>query len=120
MAEEKNETEEKSSEDVKTQKKLTRVDIEKKIVALAEKGLTSEKIGLELKKLGIKPKDYPKRISQILKENNLYKNPDKINLEKKLKNLQNHVGKNKQDKRSIRESVRYQSKLRKIGIYSNK
>jgi len=111
---------EEKSEEVKTQKKLTRVDIEKKIVALAEKGLTSEKIGLELKKLGILPKDYPKRISQILKENNLYKSPDKINLEKKLKNLQDHASKNKQDKRSIRESIRYQSKLRKIEMYLDK
>ena len=50
-------------------KKLSDKDFEKKVIELAKKGLTSEKIGETLRKENIHPKEYKKKISKILKEN---------------------------------------------------
>ena len=55
----------------KETKNLSQLEFEKKVLELVEKNLTSEKIGLELKKQGIHPKDYPKKILlQSSKSNN--------------------------------------------------
>ncbi len=51
----------------KSTKKLSQEGFEKKVLELASKGLTSEKIGEELRKQGIHPKEYNKKISKILK-----------------------------------------------------
>ena len=46
------------------------------VVDLAKTGLTSEKIGEKLKKQKIHSQEYDKKISKILKENNLFVSPD--------------------------------------------
>jgi len=98
-------------------KKLTQEEYEKKVIELAKAGLTSEKIGQKLKDSRIHPKDYNKKISQILKDNNLYINPDLKNVEEKLNRIQVHSEKNKQDKRAMREKDRVFSELRKLKYY---
>jgi ribosomal protein S15P/S13E len=98
-------------------KKPTQAEYEKKVLELASKGLTSEKIGETLRKEGIHPKEYKKKISKILKEKGKYTNPDLKNVEEKLERIQKHVGKNKQDKRAIREKDRVFSQVRKLKKY---
>jgi len=98
-------------------KKLTQTDFEKKVIELAKKGLTSEKIGQELKTQGIHPNDFNKKISKILKENELYINPDLKNVETKLEKVKKHYETNKQDKRSMREKDRIFAQLRKLKKY---
>ena len=97
--------------------KITDKEYEKKILELADKGITSEKIGEALRKQGIHPKEYAKRISKILKENNKYVNPDLKNVEIKLEKVKKHYEKNKQDKRAKREKDRIFSQLRKLKKY---
>ena len=97
--------------------KLSEEEYEKKVLELSNKGLTSEKIGTELKKQKINPSEYSKRISQILKSKNAYIKPDVKNITEKLTKIQNHASKNKQDKRAKRDLVRVQSKLRRLRIY---
>ncbi len=96
-------------------KKIPQPEFEKKIMELAEKGLTSEKIGEELRQQGIHPKEYNKKISKILKDK--YINPDLKNVEEKLKRVKKHYEKNKQDKRAMREKDRIFSQLRKLKKY---
>ncbi len=98
-------------------KKIIQTDFERKVIELAEKGLTSEKIGEELRKQNIHPKDFKKKISQILKEKNIYQNPDLKNVEEKLERVKKHYGNNKQDKRAMREKDRIFAQLRKLKRY---
>jgi len=56
------------SEEKKTSKKISQSEFEKKVLELAKKDVTSEKIGEILRKEGIHPKNYSKKISVILKE----------------------------------------------------
>lgn len=95
--------------------KLTQEDYEKKVLELADKGLTAEKIGEELKKRNIHSKEYGKKISQIL--GSKYISPDLKNTEEKLKKIEKHSEKNKQDKRATRERSRVFSQIRKIKKY---
>ncbi|MFA5953629.1 MAG: hypothetical protein WC812_03485 [Candidatus Pacearchaeota archaeon] len=97
--------------------KISQEEYEKKVIELAKKGLTSEKIGEELRKQKIHPSEYNKKISQILKKNNLYVNPDLKNTQKKLEGIEKHYSKNKQDKRAKREKDRVFAKVRKIKKY---
>jgi small subunit ribosomal protein S15 len=97
--------------------KTTEKEFEKKVLELAEKGLTSEKIGEELRKQNIHSKEFSKKISKILKENDLYVDADLKNVEKKHKKIEEHVKKNKQDKRAIREKSRIFSQIRKLKKY---
>jgi ribosomal protein S15P/S13E len=99
-------------------KKLTLEEYEQKVIELADKGLTSEKIGEELKKKGIHSKEYNKKISKILK--NKYISPDLKNTEEKLKKIEQHLEKNKQDKKAKRERSRVFSQTRKIKKYLKK
>jgi ribosomal protein S15P/S13E len=94
--------------------KVTQNVFENKVIDLAKKGITSEKIGEHLRKEGIHPKEYEKKISVILKENNLYINPDLKNVETKLTKVKEHYNKNKQDKRAMREKDRIFAKFRKL------
>ncbi len=94
--------------------KLTKKAYEKKVLELAEKGLTSEKIGEELKKQDIHSKEYKKKISEILKENEKYINPDLKNVKSKLDKIKKHYKNNQQDKRAMREKDRIFSHLRKL------
>jgi ribosomal protein S15P/S13E len=99
-------------------KKLTLEEYEKKVLSLADKGLTSEKIGEELKKEGIHSKEYEKKISKILKDK--YVNPDLKNVEKKLGKIEEHLKNNHQDKKAKRERSRVFSQVRKIKKYLKK
>ena len=101
----------------KEKKKLTEEEFEKKVLELAETGMTSEKIGENLRKEGIHPKERKKKISVILKEKNKYVNPDLKNVEDKLERVRIHFEKNKQDKRSMRDRERIAAGLRKLKNY---
>ena len=98
-------------------KKLSQLEFEKKVIELAEKGLTSEKIGEELRQQKIHPKEYSKKISQILKDKKIYIDPDLKNIETKLEKIKKHFEKNKQDKRTLREKDRIFAQLRKLKKY---
>ncbi|MCA9487400.1 MAG: hypothetical protein KC516_00385 [Nanoarchaeota archaeon] len=98
-------------------KKLTEKEYEKKVLELADSGLTSEKIGEALRREGIHPKEHNKKISKILKENDKYESPDLKNVQNKLERIQTHYQKNKQDKRAKREKDRIFSHVRKLKKY---
>ncbi|MBR9701394.1 hypothetical protein GOV13_00565 [Candidatus Pacearchaeota archaeon] len=108
---------EKTEEKPKKVKKLSEAEFEKKVIDLAKKGLTSEKIGEELRQQGIHPKNYDKKISKILKEKDVYINPDLKNVEGKLERVKKHFEKNKQDKRAKREKDRIFAQVRKLKKY---
>ena len=112
-------SEEEKQEEPKEKKtsKVSQEEFEKKVLELAKKGLTSEKIGEELRKQKIHPKDHNKKISQILKGAKLYIQPDVKNIEEKLERVKKHHTTNKQDKRSMREKDRVFSQLRKLKAY---
>jgi len=96
-------------------KKLSVKEFEKKVIELADKGLTSEKIGEELRKQKIHPKEYGTKISKILGEK--YINPDLKNAQEKLEKIEKHLETNKQDKRAKRERSRIFSRIRRIRKY---
>ncbi len=98
-------------------KKISEKEFEKKVIELAQEGLTAEKIGESLRQQGIHPKEYGKKISKILKEHGLWINPDIKNLEKKLERIQKHAEKHKQDKRAKRDKERVFQQLRKLREY---
>ncbi len=107
-----------STKNKEKSKKLTQEEFEKKVLELAGKDLTSEKIGEELKKQNIHSKEYKKKISQILGEK--YIIPDIKNIETKLEKVKKHSEKNKKDKRAMREKVRIASQLRRAKKYFKK
>jgi len=98
-------------------KELSNSEFEKRVVELAKKGVTAEKIGEQLRQQETHSKGYGKKISKILEEKNLYINPDLKNVEEKLKKVREHYEKNKQDKRAKREKDRIYAKLRKLRKY---
>lgn len=111
-------TNEDNSEDKpESPKKITQKEFEKLVLDLSKTGLTAEKIGEELKKQKIHSKEYDKKISKILKENDLYVIPDLKNVEKKFNRIEKHLEKNKQDKRALNEKTRIFSQIRKIKRY---
>lgn len=115
----KEKTEENSQEEAEhTKKNLSQAEYEKEVIKLGDEGLTSEKIGETLRRRGIHPKEYNKKISQILGKK--YINPDLKNVEKKLARIKTHAEKNPQDKRARREKDRVFSQVRKINLYLNK
>jgi len=98
-------------------KKLSEPEFEKKVLELASKNFTSEKIGEQLRKEGIHPKEYNKKISKILKEKGVYENPNLKNVGSKLERIKKHCETNKQDKRAIREKDRVFAQVRKLKNY---
>src|SRR3989344_5932061 len=100
-----------------TSQKLSEADFEKTVIDLAKKGITSEKIGEQLRQQNIHPKEHSKKISQIRKENKLYIQPDIKNVKEKLERIRKHYEKNKQDKRVKREIDRVAAGLRKLKKY---
>jgi len=110
-----NQDSEKSSEPKPKKLKVNQAEYEKKVIELADKGLTAEKIGETLRKQGIHPKDYDKKISKILGDK--YVNPDLKNVETKLEKIKSHFATNKQDKRAMREKDRVFAQLRKLKQY---
>ncbi len=109
------EDKEEQKEAPKELKKPSQEEYEKKVMELAEKGLTAEKIGETLRRQGIHPAEYNKKISKILGKS--YSNPDYFNVEKKLEKVKRHYEKNPQDKRAMREKDRIFSHFRKIKRY---
>jgi ribosomal protein S15P/S13E len=105
--------EDKSKEEKKL--KVSQSEYEKKVIELADKGLTCEKIGEELRKQKIHPKDYDKKISKILGDK--YVNPDLKNVQAKLERIKAHFEKNKKDRRAMREKDRIFAQVRKIKSY---
>jgi ribosomal protein S15P/S13E len=110
--------EEKQEEKAKKQKKKTAEEFEKRVIELAESGLTAEKIGEALRKEDIHSKEYGKKISKIL--GHRYVQPDEKNLQKKLESLKKHADKNKGDKRAMREKERISATLRRLRKYLKK
>jgi small subunit ribosomal protein S15 len=92
------------------------------ILKLADKGLTSEKIGLVLRdQYGIpKTKLYNIKISRILKEKGKYIDPDVESLKNKLEKINNHYKNNKQDKRADRALIITKAKFKKRTDYIKK
>jgi ribosomal protein S15P/S13E len=102
--------------------KLNEKEAEKIIIDLAKQGKTSENIGLILKKEHkiLSKKNYGKKISKILKENNLYVNPDIKNIRENLEKLKKHISKNKGDKICRRALMIKDAKLRKLSSLESK
>ena len=102
--------------------KYTEDEVKEIILKLAEKGLTSEKIGLTLRdQYGIpKTKIYNIKISRVLKENKKFEEPSLLNLQKKTENIIEHYKKNKQDKKAERALIITKAKLKKIKDYLEK
>ena len=96
-------------------KKISQAEYEKKILALAAEGLTSEKIGQKLRDEGIHPMEFKGKVSKILGD--AYINPDLKNVEEKLERVKTHYDGNHQDKRAKREKDRVFSQLRKVKKY---
>ncbi len=96
----------------KKSEKLSPEEFEKRVLELAEHGLTSEKIGEALRKENIHPAEHNKKISDILREKGKYLNPDLKNIEEKLEKIKAHWEKNKQDKRAMREKDRLSARVR--------
>jgi ribosomal protein S15P/S13E len=111
------ESEKKEEKKVAKPKKITQAEFEKRVIELAKKDMTSEKIGEELRKQNIHSNDFSKTISQILKEKKTYINPDLKNVEEKLERIKTHFETNKQDKRAMREKDRVFAQLRKLKKY---
>ena len=110
----------KNNDKIKTEssEKITLKEFEKMVIDFAKKGLTSEKIGEELRQQGIHPQEYEKTISKILKEKNAYVAPDLKNVETKLQRIENHIKNNNKDKRAIREKSRVFSQIKRIKEYN--
>jgi small subunit ribosomal protein S15 len=102
--------------------KFTEKEVKAIILKLAEKGLTSEKIGLVLRdQYGIpKTKIYNIKIGQVLKEADKFEEPTNKNLEIKLKKIIEHFKKNKQDKVAGRSLMTTKAKVKKVSDYQNK
>jgi len=101
---------------VEKPKKLSSEEYENKVLELAKQGLTAEKIGENLRKSNIHPKEYTK-ISRILKKHKSYVIPDIKNISEKLEKIKTHIGKMKQDKRATRDKDRIFAQLRKLKEY---
>ncbi len=106
------------AEETKKPKKLSREEFEKRVLALAEKGLTAEKIGEALRKEGIHSKEFEEKLSKILGDK--YINPDEKNISEKLEKLEKHYSKNKKDRKAMRDRERVSAKLRRLRKYLNK
>lgn len=108
----------KDEDKTKSSEKIMPKEFEKMVLDLAKTGLTSEKIGEKLKKQKIHSQKYNKKISKILKENNLYISSDLKNAEEKFNRINIHLEKNKQDKRALNEKSRIFAQIRKIKKYN--
>ena len=110
--------EEKNEEIMKKMKKFSKEEFEKRVLELAEKGLTAEKIGEALRRERIHSKEFNKKISKIL--GSKYVNPDEKNISQKLEKLEKHLSKNKKDKRAMRDKEKVSAKLRRLRKYLSK
>jgi small subunit ribosomal protein S15 len=99
--------------------KYSEDEVKSIILKLAEKGVTSEKIGLILRdQYGIpKVKLYNLKISKVLKEKGKYEEPTVINLTKKLQKLTEHNKKHKGDRKTERSLIITKAKIKKRQEY---
>jgi len=102
--------------------KFTKQEVEAIILKLANKGLTSEKIGLVLRdQYGIpKVSLYNIKIKEVLDKKDLFQEPTSQNLDKKLKKIIVHYKKHKQDKNAERSLIITKAKLKKRNDYHKK
>lgn len=102
--------------------KYTEEEVKQIIIKLANKGLTSEKIGLVLRdQYGIpKVSLYNLKIKKILEEKNLFEDPTLKNLKNKSEKLNNHMRLNSHDQVGKRSQTITKSKLKKIQEYNEK
>lgn len=102
--------------------KYTKDEVKAIVLKLANKELTAEKIGLTLRdQYGIpKTKLYKLKISKILKEKGKFTEPTKLNLQNKLKKIEEHYKKNKQDKKAQHSLTITKAKLKKTKEYLEK
>jgi len=114
-----NMAEKKAPKKTKTPERAQIENIEELIVDLANKGNHPAKIGLILKeKHGIhNVKALGKKISKVLKENNIEFKKDIEFVGDKIKKIEKHIVKNNQDKRSKRELVRYLGHKKALSEY---
>lgn len=115
MASEMKEKEQEKIEKGPKKEKLSQEEYEKKVLELAEKGITGEKIGEILRNQNIHPSEYKKKISKILGKK--YISPDLENLSKKLEKIKKHYSNNPQDKRAMREKDRIFSQVKNTERY---
>ena len=105
----------------KTEKKLTISELKKIVLDLGRKGLTAEKIGLELKNnYNTSASQLKTKINKILKEGGIDKDPDITNLEKKIEQLKKHKSKNKHDYNTLVALSITSAKIRKLKKYRQK
>ena len=97
--------------------KYTKEEVEAIILKLANKGLSSEKIGLVLRdQYGIpKAKILGIKIKEVLKDK--YQDANVLNLSKKVEKITEHYKSNKQDKRAERALIISKAKLKKREDY---
>jgi len=97
-------------------------NIESLVVELAKKGYSPAKIGDVLKeKYNIpKIKILGKKVTKILKENNIKYQNDLALVNKRIKKLEVHYSKNKQDKKAGREIVRLIGLKKRLEKYENR
>ena len=70
--------EERNTENIQKTKRVSKEEFEKRVLELADKGLTSENIGETLRREEIHPKEFGKKISKIL--GSKYISPDMKNI----------------------------------------
>ena len=121
MPRKKQENKEKNKEG-KIPERMKAEEIESLVVELAKQGNHPAKIGQILKEKHGVPKIsvLGKKITAILKENKIPYQNDIAFVSKKIKNIESHHSKNKQDKKSEREVVRYLSLKKKLENYNLK
>lgn len=97
--------------------KYTEDEVKDIVLKFSNKGLTAEKIGLIMKnQYGIPSvRLYGLKIKKVLKDK--FQEPTIINLEKKVKKLEDHVKKNKHDKKADRSLTINIAKFRKRKDY---
>jgi len=99
--------------------KYSEEEVKSIILKLANKGLTSEKIGLTLRdQYGIpKVKLYNLKIKKVIEEKGKFEEPTIKNLEIKLDKIVKHYKKNKGDKKAERSMIITKAKFKKIKEY---
>jgi len=102
--------------------KFAKEEVKAIILKLSKKGMTAEKIGLNLRdQYGIpNVKLYGFKIKQVLDEKEEFQEPTTINLKSKLDKVIQHYKKNKQDKNAERSLIITKAKLKKREDYKKK
>ena len=116
------ETKTKKSAKPKVQERTAAENIDKIIIDLAKQGNSPAKIGMILKKEHNIPKAklLGKKITKILKENNVEYEDDLALVNKRIIKIDAHSKKNKQDKRADREIVKFIGLRKKLEKYKLK